>query len=447
MEDTPLVSSRAGDWLLGRAARGDTSVRVRLGRQRIVYLLGPEANARVFAHDEWFRVREAFAALEVVDGPTSVVLSDGPDHARRRRLIRPSVAPRRIDGYVDSMVTSADEELDTVADGEVFDAYAVMRGAIRQSTLRALFGADMGERADEIGDTLQPLLDMADHLPQTIDWLRRLRAPSWRRALAARAAVDDLVFAEIARERAARPGDDTGSGPVLPMLVHGRDGTGSGLTDQEVRDQAVTMIAAGYETTSAAMGWLVSLLGSHPAWQERARVEVADALGDRPPGPADLAHLPLLKAVVDETLRLYPPAMISARYVTTGFDHDGRKVRPGDLVIFSPYVTHRDPGLYAEPLLFRPDRWLEGGRRPPEEYLPFGGGQHRCIGSHLATTELVVMTARLLARGPFRLDRPPSRARGFAAMRPDPGVGVTLLPHPARAYGDATSAGRSRKSP
>lgn len=406
-------------------------MRARLGRQRIVYLLGPEANALVFTHDEWFRVREAFAALEVVDGPTSVVLSDGPDHARRRRLIRPSVAPRRIDGYVASMVTSADEALDTVAPGESFDAYALMRGAIRRSTLRALFGAEMGARADEIGDTLQPLLDMADRLPQTIDWLRRLRTPSWRRALTARAAVDELIHAEITRVRTTRPGDDADAGPVLPMLVHGRDGTGSGLTDEEVRDQAVTMIAAGYETTSAAMGWLVHLLGSHPRWQERARDEVADVLGDRPPEPADLARLPLLRAVVDETLRLYPPAMISARYVTTGFAHDGREVHPGDLVIFSPYVTHRDPSLYEDPLLFRPDRWLEGGRRPPEEYLPFGGGQHRCIGSHLATTELTVMAARLLARGPFRLDRPPSRARGFAAMRPHPGVGVTLL-HTAR---------------
>lgn len=445
MEDTSLISSRAGDWLVRRAGRGETSVRAQLGRQRLVYLLGPEANALVFAHDEWFRVREAFAALEVVDGPTSVVLSDGPDHARRRGLIRPSLAPRRIDGYVESMVASADEALDTVTPGEVFDAYALMRSAIRRSTLRALFGADMGERADEIGETLQPLLDMADHLPQTIDWLRRLRTPSWRRALTARAAVDDFIFAEIARERAGRPGDDPGAGPVLPMLVHGRDGTGSGLTDQEVRDQAVTMIAAGYETTSAAMGWIVYLLGMHRGWQERARAEVTEVLDDRPPTPADLARLPLLRAVVDETLRLYPPAMISARYVTTGFEHDGREVRPGDLVIFSPYVTHRDPGLYPDPQRFRPDRWLEGGRRPPPEYLPFGGGQHRCIGSHLATTELVVMTARLLARGDFSVDRPPSRTRGFAAMRPHPGVGITLSPR-AATQTSATPAGSPRES-
>ena len=395
----------------------------------MIYLLGPEANALVFAHDEWFRVREAFAALEIVDGPTSVVLSDGPDHARRRGLVRPSVAPRRIDGYVASMVASADEALEEVVPGETFDAYALMRRAIRRSTLRALFGADLGERADQIGDTLQPLLDMADHLPQTIDWLRRLRTPTWRRAVAARREIDDVTFAAIARERARPAGhDDDGSGPVLPMLVHGRDGAGSGLTDQEVRDQAVTMIAAGYETTSAAMGWIIHLLGRHPEWQERARGEVTDVLEGRAPEAHDLLGLPLLKAVVDETLRLYPPAMISARHVTTGFVHDGRSVVPGYLVIFSPYVTHRDPGLYDDPSSFRPDRWLHGGRRPPQEYLPFGGGQHRCIGSHLATTELTVMLARLLGHGSWALDRPATRARGFAAMRPHPGVGITLCP-------------------
>src|SRR5699024_4961737 len=106
----------------------------------MVYLLGPEANALVFAHDEWFRTREAFAALEIVDGPTSVVLSDGADHARRRRLIRPTVAPRRIDGYLQTMVEAADEGLDEVRPGRSFDAYALFRSAIRHSTLRVLFG-------------------------------------------------------------------------------------------------------------------------------------------------------------------------------------------------------------------------------------------------------------------------------------------------------------------
>ena len=428
-----------GDWLLHRAARGERVVRLRFGRQRLVYLLGPEANALVFGNDEWFRNREAFAALEIVDGPTSVVLSDGAEHARRRRLIRPTVAPRRIDGYLETMVEAADEGLAQIRPGRSFDAYPLFRDAIRHSTLRMLFGGAIARSAVELGAMLQPLLDLTEKLPPALDWHRRLRTPTWRRAQAARTAVDDFVNDQIVRERGrvpAAPGAEAYAEPqepaesprgsVLPLLVHGRDGSGSGLDDQEVRDQVVTMIAAGYETTSAAMGWIVYLLGAHPHWQRRCREEVAAVLAGRPPGPGDLEHLALVRAVVTEALRLYPPAIISARHAVEGFSYGGGRVRPGDLVIFSPYVTHRDPNLYDDPLRFDPGRWIDTPRRPPEEFLPFGGGKHRCLGSGLAMAELTVMTCRLLDRGELVLDRAPARARGFAAMRPDPAVLVTM---------------------
>lgn len=117
--------------------------------------------------------------------------------------------------------------------------------------------------------------------------------------------------------------------------------------------------------------------------------------------------------------------MISARYVIEPFEYDGRPVRPGDLVIFSPYATHRDPSLYDDPLRFAPQRWLEAPRRSPNEFLPFGGGKHRCLGSGLAVTELTVMLCRLLSRDWLVLDRSPARARGLASMRPDPQVLVS----------------------
>ncbi|WP_277049540.1 cytochrome P450 [Ruania albidiflava] len=417
-----------GDWLVRRAARGDSAVRLRLGRQRLVYLLGPAANAAVFGHDERFRAREAFAALEIVDGPTSVVLSDGADHARRRGLIRPAVAPRRIDGYLETMAQAADEALAEVLPGEPFDAYVLLRRAIRRSTLRVLFGGELARRADEVGEMLQPLLDLTDKLPQVLDAHRRLRTPAWRRAMTARAAVDEFVNEQVRRERDRGPDEGVGEGPMLPLLVHGRDGAGSGLDDQEVRDQAVTMIAAGYETTSAAIGWIVYLLGTFPDWQVRAREEVTTVLAGGAPGPGDLDRLAVLRAIVTEALRLYPPAMISVRYAVEGFEHDGEQIRPGDLVVFSPYATHRDAQVYSGPLRFDPGRWLQQPRRAPEEYLPFGGGKHRCLGSGLAMAELTVMLSRLLAHGEYRLDRGPRAARGFAAMRPHPGVRITIPP-------------------
>lgn len=417
------MTSRTGDWLVRRAAHGSVP-RLWMGKRRLIYLLGSEANEMIFANDDKFRVREAFVALEIVDGPTSVVLSDGPDHARRRALVRPSVAPRRIDGYLATMAESADEELDSAPTR--LNAYAAMRSAIRRSTLRTLFGEALGARADEIGEMLQPLLDLADVLPQTVAWKQRLRTPAWRRGISARTAINQFIAAEIDRIRRV-PADDASSSPMLHTLVHGRDGAGSGLSDEEIRDQAVTMIAAGYETTSAAMGWAVYLLGAHPTWQQRVRAEISDVLGESAPGPTDLPRLSLTGAVITEALRLYPPAMISARFVVEGFDFRGTAVRPGDLVIYSPYATHRYPSVYDDPTRFRPDRWIEQPRRPIGEYVPFGGGAHRCLGSHLALAELTVMLARLLARGPFELRRAPSRARGYAAMRPAPGVEIEFV--------------------
>lgn len=409
---------------------------LRAGRQRLVYLLGPDANALVFRHDEWFRAHEAMAAMEIVDGPTSVVLSDGEDHTRRRSLIRPSLAPRRIDGYVQTMAEAADEALTDTVPGRSFDAYLLFRRAIRRSTLRVLFGGEIAARADDLGDMLQPLLDLTDKLPQVLDWHRRLGTPAWRRGRVAQAAIDTFVYSQIGQERARTvPGQPSGRGEVpgphgqegvLQFLVHGRDGTGSGLTDQEIRDQVVTMIAAGYETTGSAMGWIVYLLGKHHGWQRRARDEADSTVGGRTPSPDDLHHLPVVKAVINEALRLYPPAMISVRCAVTGFEHAGCRIRPGDLVIFSPYATHRDPHLYKDPLRFDPERWLSGPGRPPEEFLPFGGGRHRCIGSGLAMAELTVMTSRLLTSGAFTLDQEPATARGFAAMRPYPGVKITM---------------------
>ena len=424
-----LPRSRLGDWLVHRAAKGHRVTRLRLGRQRLIYLLGSDANALIFSHDEWFSAREAFAALEVVDGPTSVVLSDGEDHARRRGLIRPTVAPRRIEDYLSTMAGAADEALNELEPTASFDAYGLFRRAIRRSTLRVLFGECMARHAEELGETLQPLLDLADTPPQMLAWHRTFRTPAWKRAEGSRAAIDAFVDDRIQREHARQQRSDLEDhamrGAVLPLLVHGRDGSGSGLSDQEVRDQAITMIAAGYETTSAAMGWAVYLLAAHPNWQRQACDEVTAVLGGRPPGPAELAKLSLLRAMVNESLRLYPPAMISARQAVTAFEYGSQLIRPGDLVIFSPYATHRDSSLYADPLRFDPQRWLDEPRRAPSEFLPFGGGKHRCLGSGLAVTEITVMLTRLLTRGPFTLDQPPVRARGPASMRPDPAVVVS----------------------
>lgn len=420
--------------LLALHQRRGAVINVGFGRHGYVHLLGPEANRFVFANTDAFSWREAFEGLVPVDGPTSMIVSDGTDHRRRRSLVQPATHRRQVEGYVQIMAANTDAVIDTWHEGQTLDVYQQFRAAIRRSTIESLFGPRLAGRADFFGAHLQPLLDLIDRPPQLVAWQRRLQTPAWRRAMVARERVDELVYAEIGRVRtsSADAGDH-----VLAMLVNGRNESAETLTDAEVRDQVVSLIAAGYETTSAAMAWAIYLLLSIPGGWDRAAEEVTHAVGDRPPTAADLNALPYLHGVVQETLRLYPPAVISARKVTRDLNFAGHRIRAGRMLLFSPYVTHRLPGLWPEARQFLPQRWDPASphyRKPaPDEFLPFGGGPHRCIGSVLATTEMTVMLARLLARTSPRLLPQHIRATGFAAMRPRHGLLIEVTRHSADA--------------
>ena len=286
----------------------------------------------------------------------------------------------------------------------------------------------MAEEAQFFGEQLQVLLDLVDHTPQAVTWKRRLSTPQWRRAMTAHARVDERVYAEIDRARSESTDSD---GHVLAALVHGTDESGDTLSDEEIRDQVVSLIAAGYETTSAAMSWAVYAMLSVPGVWDNAAAEVADVLGDRAPGKDDLKRLVYLDGVVNETLRLYPPAVISARKVAKDFEFDGRRIKRGTMLVFSPYVTHRLPELWTDPLAFRPGRWdpADPGyrKRRTDEFLPFSAGPHRCIGAELATTELTVMLARVLARRSLLLPQQRIRPTAYAAMRPAHGLLVDVV--------------------
>lgn len=326
------VCYRPGELLRWAARRFGPVFGYGAGRRRYVYLLGPEGNRFVFAHDELFTRREAMAGLIPVDGPTSLVVSDGPDHQRRRRLVQPSMHRRQVDGYVTAMVRQADAELARWRPGAEVDAYQSLRSAIRRSTIETLFGPDLARDEPQLTRDLQLLQDLVDRLPDTISVHRWLATPLWRRAMAARARLEHRIDAEVVRARTAPTGQDH----VLATLVHGRDGDAAGLSDQEVRDQVVTLIAAGHETTSAAAGWMTCQVGTHLQVRDRAAAEVRNVLGGREPTAADLAGMVYLQAVVSETLRLYPPAVLLPRYVARGFEFAGRRIRPGTMLMISP---------------------------------------------------------------------------------------------------------------
>ncbi len=428
------VPYRPGELLLALYRRRGPVINSGVGRHGIVYLLGPEANKFVFANADAFSWRETFENLALVDGPTALIVSDGEDHRRRRSVVAPGLRHRQVQEYVQTMVSAIDTVIDGWRPGQRLDVYQHCRSAVRRSTVESLFGPRLAAHSDVLGEQLQPLLELVEEkkqkgeqLPRVVRLQARVNAPAWRRAMAARRRIDDLVDTQIASARAdPRPEDH-----MLGMLITGRGDEDYSLSNNEIRDQIVSLISAGYETTSGALAWALFTLLSLPGAWDAAAEEVRRVLGGRPPTAADLDRLTYLNGVVHETLRLYPPGVISARRVMRDLSFDGHTIRAGRLLVFSPYVTHRLPELWPEPTEFRPQRWDAGAvdyRRPaPHEFIPFSGGMHRCIGSVMAITEMTVMLARLVARTTLRLAAQRIRAGNVAALRPKPGLTVDVV--------------------
>jgi len=418
-----------GEALLALYRRRGPVINSGVGRHGYTYLLGTEANKFVFANADAFSWRETFENLAIVDGPTALIVSDGVDHQRRRSVIAPGLRHREIQSYVRTMVSNIDIVIDGWRPGQRLDIYQQFRAAIRRSTAESLFGQRIAAHSDFLGEQLQPLLDLTHQLPQVMHMQRRVKAPAWRRAMTARARINDLIDAQIAEARSAPRPDDH----MMTTLINGRGDEGYMLSDNEIRDSIISLITAGYETTSGAMAWATYTLLTLPGAWDAAADEVRRVLGDRPPASwnlADLAALTFLNGIVHETLRLYTPGVISARRVMRDLRFDGHRIRAGRLLIFSPYVTHRIPEVWPEPTEFRPLRWDPGApdyRKPaPHEFIPFSGGLHRCIGAVMATTEMTVMLARLVGRTRLRLPPQRIRAHNLAALSPRPGLTVEI---------------------
>ena len=393
---------------------------------RVVYLFGPEANRHVLADNAAnFTWREAFRPLEVVNGPTALVLSDGDVHRRRRRLVQPAFARTRVDAHLELVVHELDRTLDSWRPGRQVRAHADLRAAVRRIVVRALVGHRFGALADEIGQRLEPALRYVQRTPLSrldVD----LRWNGYGRARRAARAVDELLLAEIARRRTQ--GVDATSPDALSALLAAADALESSddpLDDPELCDQVRSLVAAGYDTTSSAAAWLVQALGSNPSVLAALRSQVAHTIGDRPPSVDDLRAMPLVDGVVRETLRLWPPAAISGRRAVGDFDVLGHRVPGGSTVLYSPYITHRLPEVWGDADVFRPERWIDG-EPTPYAFVPFGGGARKCIGFALATLELQVLAVRLAQRVSWRLDRPDTRPTGVASFAPKSGVPITI---------------------
>jgi cytochrome P450 len=365
-----------------------------------------------------------------------LLTSEGETWRRHRRIMAPAFDPRSVAGYAPIMTEITEALLakwDAMPQGSELDVAAAMMQATLHIISRAMFSSD----ADEIADAVEKgvvkyqtivrprLLDLL-HIPE---WLTELVSPQHTKGI-----FDefdrkvDRLLTERGRAPDAEPKD------LLARLISARDAeTGGGMTAKEVRDQVVTIFMAGHETTSQALSWTWYLLSEHPAVEAKLHDELATVLAGRTPRYEDIVNLRYTRMVLEESMRLYPPAHTTARQPLVADEILGHRIPAGAEVLIVPWLLHRKPSLWEHPDRFEPERFApeRAASRPRFAYIPFGAGPRICIGAAFAMTEATLILATIAQRYRLRL-KPghPVEPQGLITLRPRYGLQMRLERQP-----------------
>lgn len=345
-----------------------------------------------------------------------LLTAEGDIWKKHRKIAAPHFTPKTLSGYGEAMVRSA---LEDQPQGGTFDVHEWMTRVTLHIVLRTLFGMEPGGLADEVSpqvETLMKAFDTEYHGPSRL-------VPEWvplphRKRLHASAEELDRVLRRLVRQRAAgEPGED-----LLWKLLEAKTEDGEGMSETEVRDEAITLFLAGHETTALTLSYTLWLLAEHPEIQDKVVAELDGVLGDDLPSAKDMRRLPYSLAAIDESMRLYPPAWTIGRLATQDIELGGDIIPEGSHILMPQWVVHRDGRWFPGPLRFRPERWLNGETAdlPRFAFFPFGGGPRVCIGSHFAKMEALLVLATLLRD--YRFSAVPG-------WRPDLLPSVTLRTH------------------
>jgi cytochrome P450 len=356
-----------------------------------------------------------------------LLTSEGDFHKRQRRLIQPMFHRTRIEGYGATMVEHALRMRDSWEDGRVVDVHEQMMRLTLSIVAKTLFDTDIEEGGtQQVTQAMATSLGLFDRLtsPLFIVLTRFGYSPENRRFREAKGTLDRIIYGMIEERR--RTGD---RGDLLSTLLLAQEEGGEGMTDLQVRDEAMTIFLAGHETTSNALTWTWYLISRNAEVEGRLHQELDSVLGGRPPTVADLPHLPFTHRVLTESMRLYPPAWILGRRALAAHEVDGYPIPAGSIVIASQYVVHHDPRWFPDPERFDPDRWLpeRSGSRPKFSYFPFGGGQRLCIGEPFAWMEGELLLATIAQRWKLRLvPGHPVELSPVVTLRPKHGMKMTI---------------------
>jgi cytochrome P450 len=356
-----------------------------------------------------------------------VICSDGEYQKKQRKLIMPALHYKRVSAYCTAMAEGAEQAAERwrgLQECEIgHEMFQIAFGAMA----RALFGAESAELRDtiyaamnDVQETLKVLFASPIPVPKWIP------TPTNRRLRRAVDGVDAIVSRLIAEKRALH----TDTGDFLSMLVLGEEGTGSGMSDREVLDEAKTLFLAGFETTVYLLLWTWFVLSEHPPVEARLHAELARVLGGRTPTAEDVKHLQVTRCILDEVIRLYPPVWAFNRASTRDTKVDGYMMKRGQLILICPYLLQRDARFFDRPEIFNPDRFGQ----PPDKYayIPFGIGPRSCIGAQFAMTEATIILATLAQR--YQLSALPGQDTqpvAFASLRPRSDIRMRIRPRAA----------------
>ena len=400
----------------------------RLGRQHAVQLNHPDLIRDVLVtNHRQFQKGRGLGFAELIFG-NGLVCSEGEFHLRQRRLIQPAFHRERLAAHVPGVLQAAVVAGRRWRAGQTLDMFNEMMHVTASVAAKALFSSDVDAEYKQVAQDLTIIFEFLD--PRTVPFARvvsKLPTPSRGRFLAARQRLDALIYGLI-RSRRASGGKCS---DLLGMLLSAQDneGDGLGMSDKQVRDEAMTMFLAGHETTATALTWTWYLLAQHPLVEKRLHEELDTVLGGRLPTFADLERLSYTRMVIAESMRLYPPIWLITRRALRDYSFAEWLVPAGTSIGMSQYVMHRDRRYYPDPDRFDPMRWTEDevAKRPKYSYFPFGGGLRLCIGEPLAWMEAMLILATLCPTWQVRIAPGfEPRLQALIGLRPRGGMPMRL---------------------
>ena len=414
-------------FLTRQAALGDVSY-FRLGPQPAYAVAHPDMIRDLFviSHAK-FKKGRALQRAKALLGE-GLLTSEGAFHLRQRRMIQPAFHRDRIADYSTVMVEETLKSTQKWKEGEILDIDKEMMHLTLRIVGRTLFSADVTNEADEVGHAMTTVTQLFNFLLLPFsELLEKLPIPHSRRFHRARDTFNNVIYRMIDQRR--RSGENKGD--LLSMLLLARDEDDSGImTDQQIRDEALTLFLAGHETTANALTWTWMLLSQNPEKAVNLYAELDEVLEGRPPLYEDVTKLAYTERVVAETMRLYPPAWTVGRLAIKDHEFGGYRIPTGALVLASQWVMHRDKRYWDDPDTFSPERWETLSIKEASQkfvYFPFGGGVRRCIGEGFAWTEAILLLATIAQR--WRLELVPEQKIGLNPMitlRPKYGMRMQL---------------------